>query len=375
MSRSSVHVSPAAVSSAQAYRASHPLPPDAELPFGKIPGDLMLRVDHDEEHGWHKAHIIRHGNVTLPAWSPSFHYGIGCFEGGKGFWQLAGSDEGRVGIWLLDFMLQRLMNSIRRLGVPAPKSMKLPREGIIELVRLQQSLVPHTVGTALYLRPFVVAHPSEAYLGVAPPHKIRLYVTVSPSGSYYGGGALKGTRIYVDPDFERVPELGAMGAAKIGGNYVTMMPVYNRAKRLGFDQVLCTRVIYDHNRDPIILIDEIGTSNAHLVIDGKVWTPTLADGTVLPGGTRWVVENACSDLGVPWEGNQRIAIGKLERADEFFATGTAAVISPTFYVQTQAGQILFNQPQIGPITQRLYDHIVQRQHGYIEDNRGYLTIV
>lgn len=367
---SSLSFSEATLRSAKAYRASHPLPPDTELKFGKIPGDLMLRVDHDEEHGWHNARIIRHGSVTLPAWSPTFHYGISCFEGGKAFWQLAGPDEGRVGIWLLEFMIQRLLRTITRMGVPVPQDMILPREGIIALVRLQQTLVPHTVGTALYLRPFVVAHPSEAYLGVAPPHKIRLYVTVSPSGSYYGGGALKGTRIWVDPSCERVPVLGRVGAAKIGGNYVTMMPAYNEAKRNGFDQVLCVRTV-----DRIVLIDEIGTSNAHLVVNGTVETPTLADGTVLPGGTRWVVQNACEDLGIPWVGDQRIPLDRLSEADEVFASGTAAVVSPTIFVRTKAGQILFNRSQIGPITQLLYDHIVQRQHGRVGDDRGYLTIV
>lgn len=367
---SSLRVSEAAIRSALAFRATHPLPPDNELLFGREPGDLMLRVDHDEERGWHNARIIRHGPISMPVWSPSLHYGITAFEGGKVFFQDSGDNAGKIGIWLLDFMLTRLQNTIRRLGVPAPKSMRLPYEGIIELVQLQRHLVPHSTGTALYLRPLVVAHPSEAYLGVAPPHKIRLYVTVSPSGSYYGGGALKGTRIWVDPSYERVPALGRVGEAKIGGNYVTEMPPYNEAKANGFDQVLCVRTV-----DGVVLIDEIGTSNAHLVVNGTVETPTLTDGTVLPGGTRMVVQNECEELGISWTGSKRIPLARLSDADEFFATGTAAVISPTFYVRMKYGTILFDRPEIGPITQRLYDHIVQRQHGRVADDRGYLTIV
>ena len=57
------------------------------------------------------------------------------------------------------------------------------------LVDIDQAWVPGISGTALYLRPTVIA--TEPFLGVRPAKTYLYFLILSPVGSYYAKGSIR----------------------------------------------------------------------------------------------------------------------------------------------------------------------------------------
>ncbi len=86
------------------------------------------------------------------------HYAQAIFDGLKAF---RGKD-GRVRLFRPQKHVERMSLSARRLCIPELDP-ELGLQSLVELVRLEQDWVPSSVGTALYLRPTIIA--SEPFLG------------------------------------------------------------------------------------------------------------------------------------------------------------------------------------------------------------------
>ena len=119
--------------------------------------------------------------------------------------------------------------------------------------------------------------------------------------------------------------------------------------------------------------------NIMLKIDGEVVTPPLS-GTILPGTTRdsvltilreWCIPNAERSISID-EVIEAAGNGKLE---EIFGTGTAAVISPVGELKYQQQVFTLYDGKVGPLSQRLFDHITGIQYGLIPDTYDWLEKV
>ena len=105
--------------------------------------------------------------------------------------------------------------------------------------------------------------------------------------------------------------------------------------------ILPAEEIKDNGYDQILWLDgrnhtnlqEIGTMNVFAVINGEVHTPSLFEGTILPGITRDSAIQLLKSWNVPVH-EREISIHELIEAhqnghiDEMFGSGTAATISP-----------------------------------------------
>lgn len=60
---------------------------------------------------------------------------------------------------------------------------------------------------------------------------------------------------------------------------------------------------------------------------------------------------------------------------EVFATGTAAVISPVGLMKWKDKEVIINNQEIGPLSQRLYDEVTAIQYGQKEDTRGWAPVI
>jgi branched-chain amino acid aminotransferase len=122
-------------------------------------------------------------------------------------------------------------------------------------------------------------------------------------------------------------------------------------------------------------VEEIGTSNAFFVIDGKVVTPALND-SVLPGITRDSCLCLLREWGVPAE-ERPVSIDEVYAAhaggklDECFATGTAAVVSPVGQLCYNGKLITVGEGNVGPVARKLYDALTGIQWGRTEDRMGW----
>ncbi|MGH7267657.1 MAG: branched-chain amino acid aminotransferase [Candidatus Rokuibacteriota bacterium] len=343
--------------------AKKPRPKDSELGFGTIFTDHMFVADFQEEKGWYDPRIEPYGPIPLDPAAAVLHYSQAIFDGLKAF----RGQDGRVRLFRPQKHIERLNGSAKRLCIPEVDP-DLTLQSLVALVKLEQEWVPSSVGTALYVRPVVIA--SEPFLGVRPAKSYIYYVILSPVGAYYAEG-MNPVKIRVEDRHVRATP--GMGAAKTGGNYAASLYAAEEAHHAGFTQVLWLDA---RERK---WVDEVGTMNIMFRIGDEVVTPPLT-GTILPGVTRDSTLTLMREWGLRVSERQ-IAIDEVLEAArrgslrEAWGTGTAAVISPVGELAYKSERIVINDGKIGELAQRLYQAIVDIQYARVPDTRGWTVAV
>ncbi len=339
-------------------------PNEAELGFGKYFSDHMLTMDYSPERGWHDAKVVPYGNIALEPGAGVFHYGQALFEGLKAF----RAADGKVSLFRLDDHCLRMARGAPRLCMP-PIEPETMRELCLAFTRADAEWVPKPAGTAMYLRPTMIA--SESFLGVRPANRYLFFIIGSPVGAYYAGG-VKPVRIWVEHAQTRAAP-GGLGAVKAGANYAASLLAAQRAKEKGFDQVLWLDGVKHE------LIEEVGTMNLFVVIGEELITPPLSD-SILAGITRDTVLTLAREAGVkvserPLSMHEIRDAHKKGALKEVFGSGTAAVISPVGELAFAGEKVTVSQGQVGPLAGRLYEEISGIQRGTRPDKHGWLTPV
>ncbi len=282
------------------------------LEFGKYTSDHMLICDYADGE-WRPARIVPFANLSLSPATLALHYGQTIFEGMKAFRM----QDGRINIFRPHRHYERLVRSSDRMCM-AVISQDTFIEGLRKLVQLDADWVPREAGSALYIRPFIIA--TEARLGVKVSEEYRFIIVTGPVGPLYQ----KPISVKVETEFVRAAK-GGTGYAKCGGNYGAAFYPTQQAKKQGYDQVLWT----DANENKYI--EESGTMNAMFVINNTLITPGLSD-SILDGITRDSFITLAKDAGIRVE-ERPVSIDELKEAfkkqtiTEAFGVGTAAVVS------------------------------------------------
>ncbi|NUO48166.1 MAG: branched-chain amino acid aminotransferase [Polyangiaceae bacterium] len=340
-------------------------PPESELGFGKHFSDHALIITWTEGRGWHDARIEPYHTLALDPAASVLHYGQALFEGLKAF----RNDAGDVQLFRVQAHAERMARGAPRLCIPALDPADFVA-GMKALVSVDQGWVPTSPGTALYLRPTIVA--DEPFLGVRPSNRYVFFTIASPVGSYYGGDALKPVRIWIENEQVRAAR-GGLGAVKAAANYAASLQAAVRAKKAGFDQVLWL----DHKEHKYV--EEVGTMNLFAVFGDTLVTPPLSD-SILAGITRDTILALAAGLGVKTEQRQisvdEILAGqKSGLLKEVFGSGTAAVISPVAELATENDKIVIGTGKPGEIALKFYNEITGIQRGTRPDSKGWLTKV
>ena len=340
-------------------------PDQNALGFGRYFTDHMFIMDYTDGKGWHDARIVPYQNLSLDPACMVFHYAQEMFEGLKAY----RTADGTVQLFRPDKNIERMNNTNERLCIP-----KLDPSDVLDaikaLVATEEEWVPSLDGTSLYIRPFIIA--TDVQLGVHPSHTYKFMIILSPVGSYYPEG-IKPVKIFVENEYVRAVK-GGTGFAKVGGNYACSLIGQKKAEEMGYSQVLWLDGI-EHK-----YIDEVGAMNVFFVIDGKIITPSLAEGSILPGVTRASCIELLRDMGYEVE-QRKLAIDEVEAAyrngtlNEAFGTGTAAVVSPMGLLDNGKEKMIINDQEIGPIAQKLYDTLTGIQWGKVEDKYGWTVKV
>lgn len=332
-----------------------------KLGFGKYFTDHMFVMDYDEGQGWHDARIVPYQNLSLDPACMVFHYAQEMFEGLKAY----RTPEGDIQLFRPDKNIERMNNTNTRLCIPhIDPSDAL--DAIKAIVSVEKDWVPAKEGTSLYIRPFIIA--TDVQLGVHPSKSYKFIIILSPVGAYYAEG-IKPVKIFVETEYVRAVK-GGTGFAKVGGNYACSLIGQQKAERLGYSQVLWLDGI-EHK-----YIDEVGAMNVFFVIDGKVITPALDEGNILPGVTRGSCIEILKKYGYTVE-ERKLSLAEVIEAykegklNEAFGTGTAAVVSPMGALDTEDMKMTINNEEIGPVAQKLYDTLTGIQWGRLPDEMGW----
>ena len=340
-------------------------PDPNNIPFGTYFSDHMFLMDYDRSAGWHDARIVPYGPLTLEPSAMVLHYAQEVFEGMKAY----RTADGHIQLFRPLENIRRMARSCEKLCVP-----QIPEEDYLQaikaLVEVDKDWVPSAPDTSLYIRPYVIA--TDPKLGVHASSTYIFGIITCPVGSYYPEG-INPVRIAIESREVRAVR-GGTGFAKCGGNYAASLHASELAEKKGFSQVLWLDGVEQK------YIEEVGSMNVMFKLAGKIVTPSLESGSVLPGVTR----RSCIQLLKEWgyEVEERnISIDELITAagsgalEEAWGSGTAAVVSPIGEIFYQEQDYTINGGKIGPVTQKLYDTLTGIQWGKIADPYGWIVPV
>ncbi len=330
--------------------------------FGRVFTDHMATMRWSEDKGWFDAKIAARQPIVMDPASAVLHYAQEIFEGLKAYTL----DDGGIALFRPEANAARFRRSARRLAMA-----ELPDQYFLdscrELVLAERDWIPGGEGSALYLRPFMIA--SETFLGVKPSAEYLYCVIASAVGNYWPGGA-RSVSLWVSKELTRAAP-GGTGDAKCGGNYAASLLAQSEAIRQGCDQV----VFLDATERR--WVEELGGMNIFFVFaDGTMLTPPLT-GTILPGVTRDSILTIARDQGITVR-EERYSIDQWQadaasgRLVEAFACGTAAVVTPIGKVASADFTFQIGDGQPGPRTSQLLKQLTDIQRGRSNDPHGWL---
>ena len=346
-------------------RTATPRPVPTDLPgFGTSFSDHMFVMDYHEGQGWHDPRIVPYGSFDLSPATSMLHYAQAVFDGLKGF----RGDDGQIRLFRPDAHAARLNRSAAQLCIPALDP-EMVAQSFLRLVDVDRAWVPSARGTAIYVRPTVIA--TEAFISVRPAKSYRYFTILSPVGAYYAEGN-EPVSLLATEEFTRAAP-GGLGAAKTPANYAASLMAAEHANQAGFTQVLWLDGVERR------WLEEVGTMNLMVKIGGQVRTPPLG-GTILAGITRDSALTLMRDWGLD-VAEAPISIEELVGAvrdgtlEEMWGTGTAAVVSPVGMFGYRGERFQVADGRAGKLTQRLYEAITAIQYGAAPDPHGWTVPV
>lgn len=333
----------------------------AQLGFGKIFTDYMFTITYRQGEGWIEPKISKYRPFEIDPAAVVLHYSQEIFEGLKAY----AAPDGRILLFRPEKNAKRMYDSAERLCMP-PLPVAYFIESIEKLVNLEKRWIPKAAGTSLYIRPALIGT-GEA-LGVHPADEYLFFIILTPVGAYFKEG-FKPVSLYVEDQFIRAA-VGGVGNAKTGGNYAASLFAGTKAQAKGFSQVLWL------DAKEKKYVEEVGAMNIFFVFGKTLVTPNLG-GSILPGITRASVIELARHLGYQVEerpiGIDEVIAGlKNGSLTEAFGSGTAAVISPVGSLYFKDHDYQVNHNQVGPLTQELYQKLVDIQYGRATDPFGWV---
>ena len=335
--------------------SAKPKPDFSQLGFGKYFTDHMLVMDYKDGE-WGALEIVPFDSMQMSPATNCLHYAQGIFEGAKAY----KTPEGKITSFRLEENFARMNRSASRMCMPNFDANKV-LTGLVDLLKLEQDWIPTMPGTALYIRPTMIA--TDPMLGVHASHTYKFFIILSPVGAYYANG-LKPTKILVEETFVRA-SIGGTGEAKCMGNYAASLLASEMAISKGYDQVLWLDA-KEHK-----YAEEVGAMNMFFVIGDEIITPELV-GSILPGITRKSTIELLRAEGYKVV-ERRISIDEITKAHaegrllEAFGTGTAAVVSPVGIIGFRGNDMVINNQEMGAVTSELYTKLTDIQYGRSED--------
>jgi len=284
------------------------------LPFGRIFTDHMLSMDYANG-AWQQAHIMPFGPLSLNPGNATLHYGQSIFEGMKA----VRAKDGRITLFRPEMNAKRFNESCLRMCMP-----QIDETLFIDLIKQhvahEQQWIPNTDNASLYIRPFIFA--TDDFLGVRPSESYKFMILTCPVGAYYS----EPVSVKIEEHYTRAAE-GGVGRAKTAGNYAASLYPTKLANDEGFHQLIWTDS-KEHK-----YLEESGTMNLVLVIDGVIVSPSEDSDTILRSVVKRSVVELAKYWGMPVE-ERRISVEEVVHAiregrlTDAFGAGTAATIAP-----------------------------------------------
>ena len=330
-----------------------------DIPFGKVFTDHMYIADYKDGE-WTGMRIEPFSNFSVHPANIAWHYGQAIFEGMKATKHMDGTPL----LFRPELHSDRINRSAERMAMPAfPKELFM--EAVYEMVKLEKDWIPKAEGSALYLRPYMVA--MDEFIGVQISKTYRFVIFCCPVGPYYS----KPLKLKADEKYIRAAQ-GGTGAAKAAGNYAGSLLPTKLANEEGYDQILWL------DAKEFKYVQEVGTMNIFFVFGNKIVTPSTS-GTILEGITRDSLITISKSKGYEVESrdlsiDEVIAGAEDGTLTEVFGSGTAAVVANVEAIGYKGKMHKFNIDDF-KIAPMLKDTINGIRSGRLDDTENWIIKV
>jgi branched-chain amino acid aminotransferase len=289
----------------------------------------------------------RYKDVHIGLMTHALHYGTGCFEGIRAYWN---PNQEQLFALLVRPHFKRLRNSARILKIDLPLSDDQMIDATVELLRR------NGYREDVYIRP--LAFKSSEEIGVRLHDLASSFaIYTAPFGAYVD--VEKGIRCMVS-SWRRIDDNAAPARAKVTGIYINSALAKTEANENGFDEA----IVLTHEGH----VSEGSAENIFIVRDGVLVTPPSSD-NILEGVTRKVLmELATEDLGLQVV-ERSVDRSELYVADEVFLCGTGAQVSPVLEIDRR----VIGDGEMGPITRELQKLYFDVCYGRVEERLDWLT--
>jgi branched-chain amino acid aminotransferase len=289
----------------------------------------MALLPYDDRDGsiWFEGRLVPWREAKVHFLTHALHYGSGVFEGIRCY-------GGHI--FKLDEHSQRLLDGCKTMDMKIPYTLEQINQACIEAVKANKIVDG-------YVRPLAFRGPEQ--MGVsAQQTKIHLAVAAWEWPNYFSAEAReKGIAIRTSRWRRPSPEMAPVHA-KACGLYMICTLSKHEAENAGYNDAL----MLDYRGR----VAELTGANFFMVKKGEIHTPE-AD-CFLNGITRQTVIGLARDAKIKVT-ERAIMPAELKDADECFATGTAAEVTPIGKIDDKA----YN---VGPVTRQMreaYEKLVR----------------
>jgi branched-chain amino acid aminotransferase len=249
--------------------------------------------------------FVPYADAKIGLLTHALHYGTGCFEGLRGFW-----DEGERELYVMQPLehYRRLHESAKILMMKIPKTAQ-------ELVEITTELCARNAFECeVYIRPIV--YKSDEGIGVKLEGVGDAFAIIAiPFLGYFGGA--EGLRACLS-SWRRIDDTVVPARAKATGIYINSALAKTEALQNGYDEA----ILLSHDGH----VSEGSAENIFIVKNGDLITPDASQ-NILEGVTRRCVMTIARDLGINVV-ERPIDRTELYTASEVFFTGSAAGVMP-----------------------------------------------
>ena len=296
---------------------------------------------------WFDGELVPAAEAKVSVLTHALHYGTSVFEGIRAYKTARGP-----AVFRLPEHAQRLLESAKILGMPAPCSAAEVSEAILETVRQNDH-------ESCYIRP-LLWYGAES-LGVNPGNNpVHFMVATMPWGTYLGEDAVREGAKLITSSWRRSPGDVLPTKAKAGGNYVNSVLANQEAKAGGFDEALLL--------DKQGFVAEGSGENIFFFKGGTLYP--IAHSVNLLGITRDSVIKLAESLGIPVVPTMATR-DELYIADEVFMVGTAAEVSPVSSIDRRP----IGSGKAGELTIKLRELYLKAASGEMPEFEGWLSYV
>jgi branched-chain amino acid aminotransferase len=269
----------------------------------------------------------RYHDIKLGLMTHALHYGTGCFEGIRAYWN---SKQQQLHLLQAPAHYDRMRRSANVLRMELPHTTEELVDITIEVLRRNQ------FKSDTYIRPLLFASSEE--IGVRLHNlKHSFFIYAIPFGNYVA--IESGIRCMVST-WRRVPDEALPPRAKITGSYAQSALAKSEAVEAGYDEAIVLTM--DGH------VSEGSAENLFMYKDGVFVTPPVID-DILEGVTRTLVTKLIREELGREVIERSIDRTELYTCDELLLCGTGAQISPVVEVDRRK----VGNGTVGEFTQEL----------------------